>query len=135
MEVLVTGGNGFVGHHVVDALLDRGDRVRVLALPPEDTSHLEQRGVIPSLAAQLGRRWDGGGARRGGGLVSCRCRDCHQQTSFPTRITHPIRRARVASRRGSLSRRGPLSIAFKIPPPDPTTTAHLAALAKKLTSA
>lgn len=45
MEVLVTGGNGFVGHHVVDALLDRGDRVRVLALPPEDTSRLEQRGV------------------------------------------------------------------------------------------
>ena len=45
MEVLVTGGNGFVGHHVVQALLDRGDPVRVLALPSEDTAALEQRGV------------------------------------------------------------------------------------------
>jgi nucleoside-diphosphate-sugar epimerase len=45
VEVLVTGGNGFVGHHVVDALLDRGERVRVLALPGEDASGLEQRGV------------------------------------------------------------------------------------------
>jgi nucleoside-diphosphate-sugar epimerase len=45
VEVLVTGGNGFVGHHVVEALLERGERVRVLALPGEDASGLEQRGV------------------------------------------------------------------------------------------
>ncbi|HEX4717397.1 MAG TPA: NAD-dependent epimerase/dehydratase family protein [Thermoleophilaceae bacterium] len=44
-EILVTGGNGFVGRHVVAALLERGDRVRVLALPNEDTSPLENRGV------------------------------------------------------------------------------------------
>ena len=44
-EILVTGGNGFVGRHVVSALRDRGDRVRVLALPAEDTRWLEQRGV------------------------------------------------------------------------------------------
>ena len=33
VDVLVTGGNGFVGRHVVAALLERGDAVRVLALP------------------------------------------------------------------------------------------------------
>jgi 2-alkyl-3-oxoalkanoate reductase len=44
-EILVTGGNGFVGRHVVSALQDRGDSVRVLALPTEDTGPLEERGV------------------------------------------------------------------------------------------
>jgi nucleoside-diphosphate-sugar epimerase len=44
--VLVSGGNGFVGRHLVTALAARGDRVRVLALPGEDTRWLEQqRGV------------------------------------------------------------------------------------------
>jgi len=45
-EVLLTGGNGFVGRHLVSALQDRGDSVRVLALPTEDTRWLEQRGVV-----------------------------------------------------------------------------------------
>jgi nucleoside-diphosphate-sugar epimerase len=44
-EILVTGGNGFVGQYVVSALQDRGDSVRVLALVTEDTSSLEERGV------------------------------------------------------------------------------------------
>lgn len=44
-EILVTGGNGFVGRHVVAALQDRGDHVRVLALPAEDTRWLRDRGV------------------------------------------------------------------------------------------
>jgi len=45
MDVLLTGGNGFVGRHVAQALLERGDRVRVLALPDEEVSWLEDRGV------------------------------------------------------------------------------------------
>jgi nucleoside-diphosphate-sugar epimerase len=44
-DVLVTGGNGFVGRHVVSALRDRGEAVRVLALPSEDTRALEERGI------------------------------------------------------------------------------------------
>jgi nucleoside-diphosphate-sugar epimerase len=45
MDVLITGGNGLLGHHLVPELQDRGDRVRVLVLPDEDASWLEQRGV------------------------------------------------------------------------------------------
>jgi nucleoside-diphosphate-sugar epimerase len=41
----VTGGNGFVGRRLVAALQDRGDSVRVLALPAEDTIWLTERGV------------------------------------------------------------------------------------------
>ena len=43
--ILVTGGNGFVGRHLITELQSRGDRVRVLALPGEDAGWLEQRGV------------------------------------------------------------------------------------------
>jgi nucleoside-diphosphate-sugar epimerase len=45
MDVLITGGNGLLGHHLVSALQDRGDLVRVLALPAEDTRWLDQHGV------------------------------------------------------------------------------------------
>ena len=45
MEILITGGNGLLGHHLVSALQERGDTVRVLALPAEDTTGLEQRHV------------------------------------------------------------------------------------------
>jgi nucleoside-diphosphate-sugar epimerase len=44
-EILITGGNGFVGRHLVRALQDRGDTVRVLALAAEDTRWLEHREV------------------------------------------------------------------------------------------
>src|SRR6516165_8403409 len=45
MEILITGGNGFVGHHLILALQERGERVRVLVSPTGDTTWLEQRGV------------------------------------------------------------------------------------------
>jgi len=45
MEILITGGNGLLGRHLVPTLQDRGDRVRVLTLPGEDATWLEHRGV------------------------------------------------------------------------------------------
>jgi nucleoside-diphosphate-sugar epimerase len=45
MEVLITGGNGFVGRHLIPALQGRGDHVRVLSSPRGDTTWLEQRDV------------------------------------------------------------------------------------------
>jgi dihydroflavonol-4-reductase len=45
MDILITGGNGFLGRNLAAALIERGDNVRVLALPSEDTSCLEERGV------------------------------------------------------------------------------------------
>jgi nucleoside-diphosphate-sugar epimerase len=45
MVILLTGGNGLLGRSLVEALQDRGDTVRVLALPSEDTTWLSDRGV------------------------------------------------------------------------------------------
>ena len=40
MKVLVTGAASFIGGHLVDMLVERGDEVRALVRPVEDTSHL-----------------------------------------------------------------------------------------------
>ena len=45
MDILITGGNGLLGRHLVAALQARGDTLRVLALPAENTHWLEGRGV------------------------------------------------------------------------------------------
>lgn len=45
MEILVTGGNGLLGRHLIPVLQERGDSVRVLALPTEETTWLDERGV------------------------------------------------------------------------------------------
>lgn len=45
METLITGGTGLVGHHLVTELQRRGDTVRALVLPSENTLWLEERGV------------------------------------------------------------------------------------------
>ena len=45
MRALVTGATGFIGSHIVDRLLERGDDVRALVRPSSDVSYLEGRGV------------------------------------------------------------------------------------------
>jgi len=45
MEILITGGNGILGRHLASAMRHRGDAVRVLALPADDTRWLESHGV------------------------------------------------------------------------------------------
>jgi nucleoside-diphosphate-sugar epimerase len=45
VEILITGGNGLLGRHLVRALQERGDSVRVLVLPDEDASGLAAQGV------------------------------------------------------------------------------------------
>ncbi len=45
MKALVTGATGFVGHHLIDALLRRGDSVTALVRTPAKASGLTERGV------------------------------------------------------------------------------------------
>jgi nucleoside-diphosphate-sugar epimerase len=43
MQTLVTGATGFLGSHIADRLIKRGDSVRALVRPTSDTSYLESR--------------------------------------------------------------------------------------------
>jgi len=49
MHVLVTGGAGFIGSHIVDALIARGDRVSIV----DDLSTGSRANVHPRAALQV----------------------------------------------------------------------------------
>src|SRR3970040_1307845 len=45
MKALVTGATGFLGSHIVERLMQRGDDVRALVRPSSDTRLLREWGV------------------------------------------------------------------------------------------
>lgn len=53
MRVLVTGASGFLGRHVVEALLARGHEVRALVRPASDTASLPWRDRAELVRADL----------------------------------------------------------------------------------
>ena len=79
--VFVTGGTGFIGRHLVAALLDRGCAIRCLARSPDRAAHLRHDGVqiVPgTLESPADWAADLAGCDaviHAGGLVAARRRD------------------------------------------------------------
>lgn len=53
MKVLVTGAAGFLGGHLVDMLLERGDEVRAMVRPIEDASRLRKLKGVEVVSGDL----------------------------------------------------------------------------------
>ncbi len=53
MKVLVTGAAGFLGGHLVDMLLERGDEVRTMVRPVEDASRLRKLSGVEVVSGDL----------------------------------------------------------------------------------